>query len=233
MSHSFVRFCLCTWLVYALFFQHLIHICSFIVCVQKIFSKIYIFTSVMIYVQCMYECFPNVLKCCILIVRKYVESLGVIAIHSYIEHWISFSLKWHHNGRNGISNHQPHDCLLSRLFRHRSEKISKLCLTGLCVGNSSVTGEFPGQMASNAEKVSIWWRHHVIFQYGSLQCLGKSLWPCNDIWRHGSLSTLAHIMACWLTTLDHYQNQHWFFICDILWHSPAENSPRNVRDISC
>ena len=23
------------------------------------------------------------------------------------------------------------------------------------------TGEFPAQMASNAEKVSIWWRHHV------------------------------------------------------------------------
>ena len=28
------------------------------------------------------------------------------------------------------------------------------------VGNSSVTGEFPAQMASNAENVSIWWRHH-------------------------------------------------------------------------
>ena len=23
------------------------------------------------------------------------------------------------------------------------------------------TGEFPAQMASNAENVSIWWRHHV------------------------------------------------------------------------
>ena len=27
-------------------------------------------------------------------------------------------------------------------------------------GNSPVTGEFPSQMASNAENVSIWWRHH-------------------------------------------------------------------------
>ena len=26
--------------------------------------------------------------------------------------------------------------------------------------NSQVTGEFPAQMASNAENVSIWWRHH-------------------------------------------------------------------------
>ena len=29
----------------------------------------------------------------------------------------------------------------------------------LC-GNSPWTGEFPAQMASNAENVSIWWRHH-------------------------------------------------------------------------
>ena len=28
--------------------------------------------------------------------------------------------------------------------------------------NSPVTGEFPAQMASNAENVFIWWRHHVI-----------------------------------------------------------------------
>ena len=28
------------------------------------------------------------------------------------------------------------------------------------MGNSPVTGEFPVQMDSNAENVSIWWRHH-------------------------------------------------------------------------
>ena len=33
-------------------------------------------------------------------------------------------------------------------------------VTGLCAGNSPVTGEFPAQRASNAENVSIWWRHH-------------------------------------------------------------------------
>ena len=40
-------------------------------------------------------------------------------------------------------------------FRSRSKKTSKLRVTGLCVGNSPVTGEFPAQMASNAENVSI------------------------------------------------------------------------------
>ena len=67
------------------------------------------------------------------------------------------TLLWRHNGRDGVSNHQPQDYLLNRLFRRRSKKTSKL--TGLCVGNSPVTGEFPAQMASNAENVSIWWRH--------------------------------------------------------------------------
>ena len=47
------------------------------------------------------------------------------------------------------------------LIRRRSKKTSKLRVTGLCVGNSPGTGEFPAQRASNAENVSIWWRHHV------------------------------------------------------------------------
>ena len=71
------------------------------------------------------------------------------------------SLQWRHDGYAGVSNHQPHDCLLNRLFRHRSKKTSKLRVTGLCEGNSPVTGEFPAQKASNAENVSIWWRHNV------------------------------------------------------------------------
>ena len=33
-------------------------------------------------------------------------------------------------------------------------------LLAICAGNSAGTGEFPAQMASNAENVSIWWRHH-------------------------------------------------------------------------
>ena len=70
------------------------------------------------------------------------------------------SLRWCHHG---VSNRQPHDCLLNHLFRHRSKKTSKLRVTGLCAGNSPVTGEFPAQRASNAENISILWRHHVRF----------------------------------------------------------------------
>ena len=68
--------------------------------------------------------------------------------------------RWRHNGRVGVSNHQPRDCLLNRLFRRRSKKTPKLRVTGLCAGNSPGTGEFPAQMANNAEKVSISWRYH-------------------------------------------------------------------------
>ena len=39
-------------------------------------------------------------------------------------------------------------------------KKSKLRVTGLCARNSPGTGEFPAQMASYAENVSIWWRHN-------------------------------------------------------------------------
>ena len=74
----------------------------------------------------------------------------------------SVPLRWHHNGYDGVSNHQPHDCLLNQLFRRSSKKTSKLRVTGLCVGNSPGTGEFPAQMASNAENVSISWRHHAL-----------------------------------------------------------------------
>ena len=71
------------------------------------------------------------------------------------------SLWWHHNGCDSVSNHQPDDCLFNRSLRHRSKKTSKLRVTGLCAWNSPGTGEFPAQMASNSENVSIWWRHHV------------------------------------------------------------------------
>ena len=43
-------------------------------------------------------------------------------------------------------------------------KYQKLRVAGLCAGNSPVVGKFPAQMASNAENVSIWRRHHVATQ---------------------------------------------------------------------
>ena len=77
-----------------------------------------------------------------------------------LTHKITYALLWCHNGHDGVSNHQPQHCLLNRLFRRRSKKKSNLRVTGLFAGNSPETGEFTAQRASNAENVSIWWRHH-------------------------------------------------------------------------
>ena len=53
------------------------------------------------------------------------HSSSYIILHLYVR-----PLQWWHNGRDGVTNYQPHHCLLN-------------------------------QMASNAVKVSIWWRHHI------------------------------------------------------------------------
>ena len=66
---------------------------------------------------------------------------GLKPIHSQNRRCVKWSaillhvntLQWRHNGLDGVSNHQPHHCLLSRLFRHWSKKTSKLRVTGLCV----------------------------------------------------------------------------------------------------
>ena len=88
------------------------------------------------------------------------RSCGTISYHFVDSSGAPVALRWRHNDRDGVSNHQPRDCLLNRLFRRRSKKTSKLRVTGLCAGNSPGTGEFPAQMASYAENVSIWWRRH-------------------------------------------------------------------------
>ena len=83
------------------------------------------------------------------------------------------TFQWRHYGHDSVSNHLPHDCLLKHLFRRRSKKTSKLRVTGICGGNSPVPGEFPAQMASNAENISIWWRHHAATATSALKSITR------------------------------------------------------------
>ena len=53
-----------------------------------------------------------------------------------------FTLQWLHNDRDGVPNL---DVLLNHVLRRGSKKILKVRVTGLCEGNSPVTGEFPPQ----------------------------------------------------------------------------------------
>ena len=68
----------------------------------------------------------------------------------------TFTLQWRHNDHDCASDHQRLDCLLNVLFRRRSKRTSKLRVTGLCEGNSPVTGELTELRASDAKNVSIW-----------------------------------------------------------------------------
>ena len=96
----------------------------------------------------------------------------------------SLSLRWCQNQHDGISDHQPHHCLLNYLFRYRSKNISKLHVTGLCEGNSPVTSEFPAQRASNVGNVSIWWCHHVILS-------NQDIWPIHFIYKDHIFNRVA------------------------------------------
>ena len=49
------------------------------------------------------------------------------------------TLQWRHNGRDGVSNHQPHHCLLNRLFKAQIKETSKLRDNGHCVGKWPIT----------------------------------------------------------------------------------------------
>ena len=70
--------------------------------------------------------------------------------------------------------------IAQRFVRRRSnKKISKLGVTGVCAGNSPGTGEFPTQRASNAENISIWWRHHALIIQGCFTGVGTTIQsPC-------------------------------------------------------
>ena len=72
-----------------------------------------------------------------------VSQIGDKPLPWLIEAWWCISLQWCHKERDGVSNHRRPDCWINRLFRGRSKKTSKPRVTGLCEGNSPVTGGSP------------------------------------------------------------------------------------------
>ena len=167
--------------------------------------------------------------------------------------WDFISLRWRHNGRDCISNHQPHHCLLNRLFRPRSKKTSKLSVTGLCEGNSPGTGEFPASMASNAENVSIWWHHHLLQRWHlhTAKVPGNSIVICNyhvsdsetkpsvcPSNSHTFLENWTSFVPIWLKTFTASIRQDWQCLwiiyeaigqrLDVKFHSLLTWLPRSV-----
>ena len=130
----------------------------------------------------------------------------------------------------GVSNHRRLDYLLNRLFKRRSKKTSKAHVTGLCEGKPPVTGGFLSQRDSNAENVSIWWRHYEqnctqsrrLWMY-DVSRLFSTLWPSDATWRRRSWPTQFQVMAGCLTALNHYLNQFWLTSSEVFLYSPDNN----------
>ena len=105
-------------------------------------------------------------------------------------HTTLFSLQRRHNGRAGVWNHQPHDCLLIRLFGGRSKKTSKLRVTGLCAGNFPMNSPHKGpetrkcfhfMTSSCVEWVSksyVWYCYYYITQGPMSAARFSSSWLC-------------------------------------------------------
>ena len=93
-----------------------------------------------------------------------------------------------YNECDGVSNHQPHDCLFNRLFRHRWKKTSKLRVTDLC---------------ADLQKNPCWFKTWMGFVGPTLTKLGTSF-----IW---DFSLVACVMSpwellmqtCWWPPSDH------------------------------
>ena len=134
-------------------------------------------------------------------------------------------LPWRHNERDGVSNHLRLQCLLNCLFRRWSKKTSKPRVTGLCAGNSPVTGEFPAQRASNAEDVSIWWRHHVTIPFSAVKFCRSHMSP---MW--------SQLLSGWSAIIAQFRSRHhWMKIsyCSqfILPHWYAESALESEKNI--
>ena len=78
----------------------------------------------------------------------------------------NFPLQWCHNERYRVPNHGHLHCSLNCWFRRRPKKTPKLRITGICVGNSPVTGKFP-------HKWPVAWK---MFPFDDFIMLGITMW---------------------------------------------------------
>ena len=135
------------------------------------------------------------------------------------------SLQWRHIGRDSISNHQHHDCLLKRLFRRRSKKTSKLRVTGLCVGKSPGPGTSPHKGPVTRKMLPlddvIMWRIYLRFpQYHVIE------YP-NSTENHEKLKYYNDLVSTITRDITRYNR------ITLLWRELMEPSGQSTRLIGC
>ena len=113
-------------------------------------------------------------------------------------------LLWRHNGLDSVSNHQPHDYLLKRLFMHRSKKTPKLRVTGLCAGNSPETGELGTPHIGPVTRKMFPFDDVIMFYFNALGAIyewrprmRKGFHPCRPFKAPGSYITIYDTMSSW------------------------------------
>ena len=110
--------------------------------------------------------------------RSHVGSL--IYVSMFISHRpLEFILlQLPHDERDDISNHRHLDCLLNHLLK-------KLRVTGPLWAKFTGDRWLPRPRTSNAEKASIWWRHHgmvIIFIICWVNSRSACEWFCFRTW---------------------------------------------------
>ena len=122
------------------------------------------------------------------------------------------ALQWLHNERNGVSNH--------RRVQAPIKENTKAPRHWPLWGESTGDRWFPSQRASNAENVSIWWRHH-----GLRIWLGANLFICYCMITYGDeynfcITSLCHGISThgtkWPIFSRHFQHIYiyiYIYIC--------------------
>ena len=104
---------------------------------------------------------------CFVVVVLFVVGFFVWCINPYPSRFFFCHrvLQWRHYERNSVSNHRRLDCLLNRLFKRRSKKHQSSASLVFMMAIQRWPLNSPGQRSSNAEDVSIWWRHHGLHRW--------------------------------------------------------------------
>ena len=151
-------------------------------------------------------------------VEKSKRPLAVLALNIAREYhtffsfnsWRSFvmlPLQWRHEEKERLKSPAV-QLFTQRFIQAQIKETSKLGVPGRCEGNSPVTDKFPAQSASNAENVSIWWRHHGILLYHRLSenCAAHTghlsvVSPNRCLWEQGSLQKIQRNCYIYTTPL--------------------------------
>ena len=120
-----------------------------------------------------------------------------------------FTLQLRHNGRDGVSLASP---LFTQPFIHTqiNENIK-------APRHWPLWGEFPAQMASNAENVSIWWRHHEPCERTSREHKPPCDYSCHGIVLRTTYAPGQHLIP-WRRLCHIVVRFRWLKVEGIIWY---------------